>query len=297
MQTATSRTSPTAPLSPTPETSPSALPLPTSSHPAASSPSAASTPEAAATLAQVSSSSSSRSSSGPSSRLDTRNDHSSTPEQELRQKIAQLTLELAAVSSERDRLRSERDVFSASKALSVVEVQGLEDEQSRTAVQPQCAGAEEEEEEWKNGAEKWEKIVPPRLGWWLEDLNRRSRQPRASREVLPILDLLAAQEDPAELERLKRMHERDEAELAKRSKDVWDDIRKGEIRQRKERRWRENLCIREYWDRYVKFENDNGMKSEKRIRARLERFASDKFPFLAERNEAERQAGYPEGTD
>ncbi|BGP12300.1 hypothetical protein JCM10213_000004 [Rhodosporidiobolus nylandii] len=162
---------------------------------------------------------------------------------------------------------------------------------------PQRRVPAQEEEDRKNGVEKWEKIVPPRLAWWLEEFNKSSTQPRVSREVLPILDLLAAQEDPAELERLKRMHERDEAELARESEDVWDDIRKGKVRRRKDWRWRENLCIREYWERYVQFENEHGVKSEQRIRARLERFADNWFPTLSDRNEAERLLDYPEGQD
>ncbi|BGP20745.1 hypothetical protein JCM10213_001010 [Rhodosporidiobolus nylandii] len=88
-------------------------------------------------LFSASSSSSSRSSSGPSSRLTARNGHGSTLEQNLRQKIAQLTSDLDAVSSERDRLRKERDVLSASKALLVVEMKRLKDEQTKTAIQRQ----------------------------------------------------------------------------------------------------------------------------------------------------------------
>ncbi|BGP12302.1 hypothetical protein JCM10213_000002 [Rhodosporidiobolus nylandii] len=152
----------------------------------------------------------------------------------------------------------------------------------------------DEELEWQECADKWPKLVPPSLAKALTKHNERGVEPVVSRAVLPILDILETQ--PEELAKMWRMHWRDKEESEAPFR--WgNEIHRGSCGLRKYDRYIDYLIVPYVWQFYVAFENENDVYSPKRIRARLERFPDDCYPTVAERNKAEREAGYPEGTD
>ncbi|GAA5936753.1 hypothetical protein JCM10213_000047 [Rhodosporidiobolus nylandii] len=148
---------------------------------------------------------------------------------------------------------------------------------------------------WSNGRE-WTSLLPSVMLKKLSQLRARAEMPLMSWELLEFWD---AVDKTSGWDAMRRADQLEKEALAvaktmERTQGVGLSDSAGmqmiNLRQRNKDRIRDLLALDQAWLAYRAFEEENGIETEDRIRARLARFPPAALPSLTERNEAERQA-------